>query len=74
MLRLYRSPVVRHFLAFSVAYALSRTLFAATNFHYDLFRDPFHPGKLAIDFGVWVMIYMVIFRALSRGARQGMPK
>jgi hypothetical protein len=68
MLRYLQSPLSRHILAFCVAYVASRTLFAAANFHYSLFSEPFDAGKLAIDFGVWVMIYMVVFRALSRGA------
>jgi hypothetical protein len=73
-LRFLRSPIVRHFLAFSVAWVVSRTLFAAANFHYDPFTDGFNPAKLAIDFGVWVMIYMVMFRALSRGVKPETPK
>jgi hypothetical protein len=69
MLRYLRSPLVRHLLAFCVAFVASRTFFAAVNFHYDVFSEPFNAGKLAIDFGVWAMIYMVIFRVLSRGAK-----
>jgi hypothetical protein len=64
-----QSPIVRHVLSFCVAFAVSRTLFAAAGFHYDVFGEPFNAGKLAIDFGVWVVIYMVMFRALSRAAK-----
>jgi hypothetical protein len=69
MLRFLQPPIVRHVLAFCVAFAVSRTLFAAANFHYDLFSEPFSAGKLAIDFGVWVMLYMVVFRALTRAVK-----
>jgi len=45
---------MRHFLTIVLAYAASRILFALAGFHYELFRDSLHVGKLAIDFGVFV--------------------
>jgi hypothetical protein len=69
MLKFLQPPIVRHVLAFCVAFGVSRTLFAAADFHYDLFTDPFSAWKFAIDFGVWVMLYMVVFRALSRAVK-----
>ena len=68
MLRFLQSPVVRHFFAFCIAFAASRMLFAAAGFHYDLLVEPFSPAKLAIDFGVWVAIYMLALRILTRAA------
>ena len=55
-------------LAFCVAFGGSRMLFAAAVFTTIVHRTV-RAGKLAIDFGVWVMIYMVVFRALSKGVR-----
>jgi hypothetical protein len=70
MLRFIQSPVVRHVLSFCVAYAGSRFLLASVGFRYDLFGEPFNAAKLAVDFGVWVLIYMIVLRALTRGASQ----
>jgi uncharacterized membrane-anchored protein len=70
MLQFLKPPIVRHVLAFCVAFGVSRTLFAAAGFHYDMFTEPFNIGKLAVDFGVWVMLYMVVFRILTRAANR----
>jgi hypothetical protein len=46
---------MRFFLAIVLAYAASKAVFALTGFQYRLISDPFHAGKLAIDFGVFVV-------------------
>lgn len=74
MLRYLQSPAVRHALSFCVAFAASRMLLSAAGFRYDVFTEPFDAKKFAIDFGVWVAIYMITLRALTRGAKQQASK
>jgi hypothetical protein len=52
-----RSNIGVRLLAVAIAYVVSRVIFAAWGFHYNVFREPLSWGKLAIDFGVWVLIY-----------------
>lgn len=47
---------MRFFLAIVLAYAASKAVFAMADFQYRLIGDPFHAGKLAIDFGVFVVL------------------
>lgn len=74
MLRFIQSPIARHVLAFCVAYAGSRFLLASAGFRYDLFGEPFNAAKLAVDFGVWALIYLFVLRVLTRGANRQPPK
>lgn len=53
-------------LAFTIAYVVSRVVFATFDFHYALFREPFDLGKLAIDFGVWAALFLLAMWALRR--------
>lgn len=46
---------MRIFLALVLAYAASKVVFALFGFQYRPIGDPFHAGKLAIDFGVFVV-------------------
>lgn len=52
-----RSNIGVRLLAFAIAYVVSRAIFAAFGFHYNVFREPLNLGKLAIDFGVWVLVF-----------------
>jgi hypothetical protein len=52
-----RSNIGVRLLAFAIAYVVSRAIFAALGFHYDVFREPLSLGKLAIDFGMWVLVF-----------------
>ena len=47
---------MRFFLAIVLAYVASKAVFALAGFQYRLIGDPFHAGKLAIDFGVFVVL------------------
>lgn len=53
---------MRRLLAVLVAYLGSRAIFAAFDFHYDVFREPFDVGKLVIDFGVFAILLVVCYR------------
>jgi hypothetical protein len=53
-------------LATLVVLAVSRALHAAFGFRYNVFRDPFDLGKLAIDLGVWAMAFTVSAFVLDR--------
>jgi len=46
---------MRFFLAIVLAYAASKAVFALVGFQYSPIGDPFHAGKLAIDFGVFIV-------------------
>jgi hypothetical protein len=46
---------MRFFLACVLAYVASKAVFALAGFQYSPIGDPFHAGKLAIDFGVFVV-------------------
>ncbi len=48
---------MRMFLTVVLAYAASKVVFALAGFQYRLIGDPFHAGKLAIDFGVWIVFF-----------------
>ena len=48
---------MRRLLALIVAYIGSRAIFAAFDFNYAVFREPFNVGKLIIDFGVFVALF-----------------
>lgn len=52
---------MRTFLSVIIAYVGSRVLFALTDFHYDLWRDPFDVVKLLIDIAVFGGIYVVAY-------------
>ena len=52
-----RSNIGVRLLAFGIAYVVSRAILAAMGFRYNVFRDPLSLGKLAIDFGVWVLVF-----------------
>jgi hypothetical protein len=48
---------MRPVLSVIVAYLGSRAIFAAFDFSYAVFREPFDVGKLIIDFGVFVVLF-----------------
>lgn len=48
---------MRSVLSAIVAYIGSRALFAAFDFNYDVFSDPFNVGKLIIDIGVFLALF-----------------
>ncbi len=50
-----RTPLV----AVIVAFVVSRLIFAAFHFHYNLFTDPFDIVKFLIDFGTWAGVFML---------------
>lgn len=47
---------MRFFLALVLAYVFSKVVFALAGFQYRLIGDPFNAGKLAIDFGVFIVL------------------
>ena len=47
---------MRSVLAVLVAYLGSRAIFAAFDFKYAVFSEPFNVGKLIIDFGVFAIL------------------
>lgn len=47
---------MRFLMALAVAYIASRAIFAAFDFEYAVFREPFDFGKLVIDFGVFAIL------------------
>ncbi len=44
-------------LAWLIAYVVSKAILAALGFRYALFSDPFDLAKLAIDLGVWTLVF-----------------
>jgi len=44
---------MRPFLSCVLAYVATKVAFALADFHYSPIGDPFHAGKLAVDFGVF---------------------
>jgi len=48
---------MRSVLSAIVAYIGSRAIFAASDFHYGVFSDPFNVGKLIIDLGVFLALF-----------------
>ncbi|MCK9995430.1 MAG: hypothetical protein KAH56_04015 [Candidatus Krumholzibacteria bacterium] len=48
---------MRTVLAVIVAYIGSRAIFAAFDFNYAVFSEPFNVGKLIIDFGVFMALF-----------------
>ena len=48
-----------------IGYVGSRAIFAAMKFRYELCVEPFNAGKLAIDFGVWVVCFGVAYWMLG---------
>ena len=56
-----------------IAFAGSRLVFSAMNFHYSLFQDPLSITKLAIDFGTWAALYLLASLALSRTVFRNTP-
>ena len=48
---------MRTVLAVIVAYIGSRAVFAAFDFNYAVFREPFNVGKLIIDLGVFMALF-----------------
>ena len=46
---------MKFFLTIVLAYATSKAVFALFDFQYNPIFDPFNAGKLAIDFGVFVV-------------------
>ncbi len=48
---------MRSVLAIIVAYIGSRAIFAAFDFNYAVFREPFNVGKLIVDFGVFAVLF-----------------
>ena len=57
---------MRPFLSCVLAYAASKAAFALANFEYSLIRDPFHAGKLAVDFGVFIVFFIGFHWLLGR--------
>lgn len=57
---------MKRFLTIVLAYAASRALLSLAGFQYDLFDDPFHVGKLAIDLGVFVGFWYAFDWLLGR--------
>ena len=48
---------MRSVLAAIVAYIGSRAIFAAFDFNYAVFREPFNVGKLIVDIGVFAALF-----------------
>ena len=61
-------------LAFVISYIVSRGIFAAAGFRYDIFEEPFSIGKLLIDFGVWCIVYGISYVLLERARGRKSPK
>ena len=49
---------MRTILTLVLAYAASKAVFALAGFQYRLIGDPFHAGKLAIDFGAFIVLFV----------------
>lgn len=46
------------FLTIFLTYATSKAVFALFDFQYSLISDPFSASKLAIDFGVFIVLFV----------------
>jgi hypothetical protein len=49
--------MLKPLLAIVIAYIGSRAIFAAFEFNYAVFGEPFNFGKLIIDFGVFAIVF-----------------
>jgi hypothetical protein len=61
-----RSNAGVRLLAVAIAYVVSRALFAALGFHYNVFGEPFDLSKFAVDFGVWILVFASTVWLLDR--------
>ena len=53
------------------AWFTSKVVFAYTGFEYNVFSDPFHPGSLLLDMGVYILpclVVAVLFRKSILGS------
>jgi hypothetical protein len=57
---------LKAFLAFLIAYFGSRAVFAAFDFRYAVFHEPFDLGKLAVDFGAFAILFGGSYWLLGR--------
>ena len=57
---------MRSVLSAVIAYVGSRLLFVLVSFEYDLFSDPFHVGKFAIDLCVFAGCYLIAYWLLGQ--------
>jgi hypothetical protein len=63
-----------YMLASGIAYLVTRVLFAAMHFHYNLFFEPFNVAKAAVDLGSFVLVYGAVLWIRSMlEARSGQP-
>jgi|APMI01.1.fsa_nt_gi hypothetical protein len=51
--------MARLLIVITLAFIASRIIFAVVGFSYSPFGDPLSLPKLAIDFGVWAVCYIV---------------
>ena len=56
---------MRSVLSVIVAYIGSRAIFAAFDFNYAVFREPFNVGKLIIDVGVFAALFGLCYWLLG---------
>ncbi|MCY6959846.1 hypothetical protein [Clostridium brassicae] len=53
-------------ITFIMSYIVTRGIFKLTNFQYSFFREFFNIPKLIIDFGTWMITYVVIYTIIQK--------
>lgn len=57
------------FITFVVSYILVHIIFKLFDFKYNIFSDPFNILKFIIDFGSWMIIWMLVYSILGKMQR-----
>jgi hypothetical protein len=60
-------------LVFVLTYAVSRVLLAAAGASYNPFSEPFSARRLAVDFGAWAAVYLLVWWLAARWAGTRRP-
>lgn len=55
-----------NFIIFIIAYAITRFIFKLFNFNYSIATDGFANIKFIIDFGLWIIVYVLIYGVLKK--------
>ncbi|WP_207653587.1 hypothetical protein [Clostridium peptidivorans] len=53
-------------ITFVVSYVLVHSIFKLFNFKYDIFSEPFNILKFIIDFGSWMIIWVLVYSILEK--------
>lgn len=56
-------------ITFVVSYILVHGIFKLFNFKYDIFSEPFNILKFIIDFGSWMIIWVLVYSILEKCKR-----